>query len=218
MNNVTVGEMNLKIRNDIGLSRKYIAEMAGVSEVTCMHFERGYTVRNESDVKLRRAYRNARNIYSKRNREAYMAYIRNYLASSKIGIVEFSKMVKTGSDIYRDPKMKSRILATADQIIKIETATGINYKEYLDSCEKEFQREEIIAVAKPGTETKAETIDAEVTPTKSVECTTIGYSMDYCPDGSVKYRKRMRRVITEIIEVDVTADELRKTLEKGGTV
>jgi len=197
----------LKIRSDIGLSRKYIAEMAGVSAATVMHYEKGDNIANGSSTKIRRAYRTARNLYSKRNREAYMEHIRNYLATNKIGIVEFSKMVQTGSDIYRDPKMKSRVLATADQIIKIEKATGIGYRGYLDSCYKEFQREEIVAVAKPGPETKAETVDADVTPTKSVECTTIGYSMDYGPDGSMKYRKRMRRVITEIIEVDVTADE-----------
>lgn len=126
---------SLKIRNDIGLSRKYIAKMAGVSEATVMHYEKGDNVAMDSDTKLRKAYRTARNLYSKRNREAYMGYIRNYLDTNKIGIVEFSKMVQTGSDIYRDPKLKSRVLATADQIIKIEKATGIEYKGYIDYCD-----------------------------------------------------------------------------------
>lgn len=199
----------LKIRSDIGLSRKYIADLAGVSEATVMHYEKGDNVANESDAKIRRAYRTARNLYSRRNREAYMAYIRNYLASSKIGIVEFSKMVKTGSDIYRDPKMKSRILATADQIIKIETATGINYKEYLDSCYKEFQKEELTEVAKPGPKVVEH---LENDPCKNVDCTIIGYSIQYNDDGTVRYRKKMRRVITEIFEVDVTADEVQHVL------
>lgn len=130
-----MNSFSLKIRNDIGLSRKYIAELAGVSEATVMHYEKGDNVAMESDIKLRKAYRSVRNLYSKRNRETYMEYIRNYINSNKIGIVEFARMVQTGSDIYRDPKLKSRVLATADQIRKIEKATGIEYKGYIDYCE-----------------------------------------------------------------------------------
>ena len=225
---------SLKLRNDIGLSRKYIAKMAGVSEATVMHYEKGDNVAMESDIKLRKVYKTARNLYSRRNREAYMEYIRNYLDTNKIGIVEFSKMVQTGSDIYRDPKLKSRVLATADQIIKIEKATGINYKEYIDrwfyGVPKKTDAPEQIDIIEESTPVddplqhvaaipsdilgRTEvTVDGD---TKHVECTTIGYSAECVGIDHVIYKKKIKRVITEVIEVAISADEFAKIM-KGET-
>lgn len=221
-----LGSARMETRETIGLSRKYLADIAGVSEATIMHFERGGRLQYETKSKLLRAYKTAGRLYCRRNRMAYMAYIRQYLAKNEIGIVEFSKMVKTGSDIYRDPSRKSFILASADQIIKIEQATGIEYRGYLDYCvEKAFAEKEETEkekknniwepVSLPNVVLgKAEvTVDGEA---KHVECTIVGYSAECTDKDRVIYKKKIKRVTTEVIEVEIPADEFAK-LMKGET-
>lgn len=226
-----LGSIRRENRETIGLSRKYLAVIAGVSEATIMHFERGGRMQYETKSKLLRGYKTATRLYSRRNRMAYMTYIRQYLEKNKIGIVEFSRMVKTGSDIYRDPSLKSFVLATADQIIKIEKATGIKYKEYIDDCDGIREKPATLGtITTNGLELEKEkenswepvsipnvvlgkaevTVDGEA---KHVECTIVGYSAECAGKDHVIYKKKMKRVTTEVIEVEIPADEFVKLMK-----